>query len=326
MTLTMNQNLDRFLLIDCNELFELPIQRLYNIFSKSNLKNHNLAYHQIVSHFKKTNNKNIFILFDFLDLSKLSKESIKDCILKKKERFNMIPNYSISYFEDIENKQNILMEKLNETQENMKKIIFISIGIIFLILSVSLLYYDYLNTKNLKNIISKQQNVIEKQKLRIDDLENQSIHKIQTTEIKIGKRINEIMSENQIILQQFNQKISENNLKCGTKLEIDQRQLKLMNENGTILSSIQIPSEIEKYNFDINNGHILFNNRLIIQWGRHLVPNYYFPIHFSSSPFLAIAGLSNKFAPLGTESISDKSFILQYQGENPITWIAIGTV
>lgn len=107
------------------ELFNIPIQSLYNIFNhpRRNLTQHNAAYDLIKQYLDKTKNENAFILFDTLDGTKLSKSNIEESFALREKRLNHIPSVDFSYLADefanrrkLEDKINELEKKITETQ------------------------------------------------------------------------------------------------------------------------------------------------------------------------------------------------------------------
>ncbi|KAK8887431.1 hypothetical protein M9Y10_038475 [Tritrichomonas musculus] len=107
------------------ELFNIPIQSLYNIFNhpRRNLTQHNAAYDLIKQYLDKTKNENAFILFDALDGTKLSKSNIEESFALREKRLNHMPSVDFSYLADefanrrkLEDKINELEKKITETQ------------------------------------------------------------------------------------------------------------------------------------------------------------------------------------------------------------------
>lgn len=351
----LSQNLDHILLIDGENLLACPIQSLRTIFSNANLKNHELAYHLIVSYFEKTNDINIFVLLDYLNISKLQKESINECISKRKERLNFMPNFSPSFFEDIENNQNNINKKFDVHKHENK----VQLDAILEMMS------------KFENIISQQKEIIESQnvqiedqKKRLNDIENENQIKLKEIMERTEKLEKIVFEQKQIIesqntkitglekeiktsnnnsqsnyqnisqkLEQIQSKTNEQQLKCGTKLSISGNQVNLTNDGGKILSTISIPSIIEKFNFGANSGYLQLTNHLLIQWGRYIPSSWYgdgilinFPIQFKSTPFMAVTGGAGADFHPCAEGVNNKSFRTGYDHQTPTSWIAIGII
>lgn len=80
---------DYYLEYLCDELFQLSIQVLDQVFSIADFEKHNLAYNAIIN--KGSNNKNYFILIRHLDNLKLSDENLNEAYHNSTNHSNYIP-------------------------------------------------------------------------------------------------------------------------------------------------------------------------------------------------------------------------------------------
>ena len=120
------QNLDSYIKIFPDEMSDIPIELLSGIFSHPNrvLENHEAAYHFITETIpKKTHNENnfinYFILLNYLQCSKLSRNSILDSFQKLKERSNFMPETDFSVDEVSDGTISFLRIKFDQKDESI---------------------------------------------------------------------------------------------------------------------------------------------------------------------------------------------------------------
>ncbi|KAK8845060.1 hypothetical protein M9Y10_021236 [Tritrichomonas musculus] len=121
--------LDYYLSPYNDEMRQIPVQTLYNIFKhpKRILNDHNLAYHFINAYFITQQNSEIFILISTLDGTKLNRTNLSECFEKREEHVNFMPIMNISFLENpikvlnqLEQKKSKL-ENITNTQNNQIK-------------------------------------------------------------------------------------------------------------------------------------------------------------------------------------------------------------
>lgn len=105
----ISKNLDYYLGFNEDQLRQISITSLYNIFFNNkrqlNDRNQEKAYQLIKSIVNNGNeNKSFCILFNSLDGSKISSESLRESFDKRNERFNCMPNLANSFFDVIDKK------------------------------------------------------------------------------------------------------------------------------------------------------------------------------------------------------------------------------
>lgn len=105
------------------ELMKIPIETLYNIFNKATKKftKHNETYELIKNFFNQTKNSNIFILLDFLDGNKLTRNNMEESYSLCNERNGHMPKIDFSCFGEIFEKQRKQDEKLDELVRIIQK-------------------------------------------------------------------------------------------------------------------------------------------------------------------------------------------------------------
>ena len=173
-------------------LMKLPIQTLHIVFNhkKRNLTNHNDAYEMINKYFERTTEKNVFILLESLDGSKLSKSSIEESFKKRKSRMNYMPNIEFSYFSDSFEKQRKLEEKVTELENVIKDF--------------------FLKYENEKKLMSQQ---IEKDKSEIlvrnkNELKNLQMEISKEIDCKVNEFKKKYEDEHNLLIQQNEKEIS----------------------------------------------------------------------------------------------------------------------
>lgn len=119
------KSLDGFI-INCGEqLLCSSIHSLYRIFNHSerSLTQHNLCYILIKDHFSRTQNPSIFIILQFLDGNKLSKENLDDCIKSRDSRHGILPRIEFSYISELESQvMSAKQESRNQVEQMQQKI------------------------------------------------------------------------------------------------------------------------------------------------------------------------------------------------------------
>ena len=107
----ISKNLDLFIENYKDDMYDIPIQSLYNIFNDKDrvLENHDSAYNFIIEGASETerdyNNQNLFILLETLDGKKLSEEIMIDCISKRNDHFFYLPQNCFCHNDKINLKQ-----------------------------------------------------------------------------------------------------------------------------------------------------------------------------------------------------------------------------
>ena len=98
----ISQNLDFYLEQYPNEMMQVEIASLCNIFNhkKRKLIDHNLAFSFINNYSIQNNDPNIFILLPLLDSNKLQQEYVRESFLHKNEHFGFMPYNDFRYFEN----------------------------------------------------------------------------------------------------------------------------------------------------------------------------------------------------------------------------------
>ncbi|KAK8857671.1 hypothetical protein M9Y10_016078 [Tritrichomonas musculus] len=138
----ISANLDLYLDKYTNEMKNIPLSSLYNIFynKKRILNDHEKAYQFIISNCANDNDQikanSFFILLGSLEGSKLTKNSINECFLKKNDHFEFIPKTDFSYIEKI----------------NQQRIRLLYITINYKVLNLN--FINQLNRENSKYVIN----------------------------------------------------------------------------------------------------------------------------------------------------------------------------
>lgn len=112
----VSMHLDDFIDKYIQELKEIPINSLFNIFYHPErvLNDHQKAYDFIT---KKCANSFLYILLESLDLKKLNSKSKFESFLKSQERLGFQPIFNQSFFDSIEEKVNQYESIINENKE-----------------------------------------------------------------------------------------------------------------------------------------------------------------------------------------------------------------
>lgn len=204
-------------------LMKLPIQTLHIVFNhkKRNLTNHNDAYEMINKYFERTNDRNVFILLESLDGSKLSKSNIEESFKKRKSRMNYMPNIKFSYLSDSFEKQRKLEEKVTELENVIKDF--------------------FLKYENEKKLMSQQ---IEKDKSEIlvrnqNELKNLQNEISKEIDCKVNEFKKKYEDEHNLLIQQNEKEISilkknhsEEIEKLNEKIELLSKQINEKTENN----------------------------------------------------------------------------------------------
>lgn len=115
----ISMNLDEFIANIGIELFNLPIESLYNIFNntKRQLTRHNNCYEFIKQHYKQNQNMAIFSILPSLDGKLLSDENLNDSISSQSNRCGYIVKIEFSYILELKKE----IEQLKENQNHMQQ-------------------------------------------------------------------------------------------------------------------------------------------------------------------------------------------------------------
>ena len=116
----ISKNLDYYFDFNEVQLRQIPITSLYNIFFNNkrqlNDRNQEKAYQFIKNIIENGNeNRSFCILFNSLDGSKISSESLRESFEKRNERFNCMPNLANSFFDEIDKKISDIKSHNNES-------------------------------------------------------------------------------------------------------------------------------------------------------------------------------------------------------------------
>ena len=115
------QNLDFYILNYPQNLYNLPINSLYNIFNdkQRTLINHDNAYHFITKCPNETLQMKLYVLLKSLDSCKLSKDILKESVSKAEDHFGFCPLHNDSFVETINQKIDDISSVLGQDIENL---------------------------------------------------------------------------------------------------------------------------------------------------------------------------------------------------------------
>ena len=212
-------------------LIKLPIQTLHIVFNheKRNLTNHNRAYEMINKYFERTNDRNVFILLESLDGSKLSKSNIDESFKKRKSRLNYMPNIEFFYLSDSFEKQRKLEEKVTEL-ENIIKIM------------------NKHNEKVKNQILLKHQN----------EMKNLQIEISKEIDWKINELKKKFDEDKNLLIAQNKEEILNIKKNHANEIDVLKKQINLHKEKLTKIQS-SLNEHVNEHQ-DKNDADIFFND------------------------------------------------------------------
>lgn len=232
------EHLNEYLARSPNDLFQIPINSLYNIFSnpEKNITDYDEAYNLIVN--ESQNKNDLFVLIGLLDGSQIKSQKIRcESILLKDEHLgfcpkNIIPDDELKLQSEINKKLSQNNIQLVEEKDKIKNIC------------------DQLEIEKIKLTEFNKQLTDENEKIKniCDQLDTEKtklaqLNKQLTTENEEIKKENEKLAIEKIKLTQFNKQLTDENGKikniCDqletekTKLTQFSKQLTIKNEKIT---------------------------------------------------------------------------------------------